>query len=233
MFEQAVDVPGARPGPRRVSMGTGYVERDCLEIFEENQRDHAALLPTAFDDAPQSLRHLRLHNGTIWRWNRPLIGFDADGGAHLRIEQRVLPAGPTIVDMIANTALYLGLVRHLVGLGGDGSGGLAFADATANFYAAARDGLAAELAWPGEEGKIRADRLLLDHLAPAARVGLRAFGLAREWRLDRIEARVRAGRTGAAWQRVALLARGGDAFALMAAYCERQRTGAPAHEWET
>jgi len=89
-------------------MGTGYLERSCLEIFEENLRDHPPLLPISFEDAPESLHHLRLHNGTIWRWNRPLVGFDADGAPHLRIEQRILPAGPTIADMMANTALYLG-----------------------------------------------------------------------------------------------------------------------------
>ena len=109
LFEQAVDMPGVHVGPRRVSMGSNYLERSCLEIFEENLRDHPPLLPISFDDAPEALHHLRLHNGTIWRWNRPLVGFDADGSPHLRIEQRILPAGPTIADMMANTALYLGL----------------------------------------------------------------------------------------------------------------------------
>jgi len=233
LFEQAVDLPGVHVGPSRVSLGSNYLERSCLEIFEENLRDHPPLLPISFDDAPEALHHLRLHNGTIWRWNRPLVGFDADGAPHLRIEHRILPAGPTIADMMANTALYLGLIRHLVDLGGNGAGGLAFADAVTNFYAAAREGLAAELIWPGE-GKITAERLLTERLLPAARSALPRFGLDRsqDRRLDVIEARTRSGRTGAAWQREAFAAHGGDVLPLMADYCERQRTGAPAHEWD-
>ncbi|MGA8172524.1 MAG: hypothetical protein WB816_17070 [Methylocystis sp.] len=233
LFEQAVDLPGAHVGPRRVSMGTGYLERSCLEIFEENLREHSALLPIAFDETPEALHHLRLHNGTIWRWNRPLVGFDADGAPHLRIEHRILPAGPTIADMMANTAMYLGLVRHLVELGGDGAGGLAFADAVTNFYAAAREGLDAELVWPGE-GKIVARRLLSERLLPAARSALPRFRLDPDqdrW-LDVVEARVCSRRTGAAWQREAFAAHGGDTHRLMADYCERQRAGAPIHEWD-
>jgi gamma-glutamyl:cysteine ligase YbdK (ATP-grasp superfamily) len=228
LFEQAVNVPGAA----RVGMGSGYVAASCLELFEENARDYAALLPMSFDDPPEALRHLRLHNGTIWRWNRPLIGFERDGAPHLRIEHRILPAGPTIADMIANTALYLGLARRLAVAGGDGAGGLAYADALKNFYAAARHGLDAELVWPGE-GAIPADKLLLEKLIPQAREGLADLGVddASGW-LDVMEARVRSRQTGAAWQRRALEARGGNVYELMAAYCERQRGGAPAHQWE-
>jgi gamma-glutamyl:cysteine ligase YbdK (ATP-grasp superfamily) len=226
LFEQAVDLPG----PSRVSMGSGYVAQSCRELFDENLRDHPVLLPIAFNEPPEALRHLRLHNGTIWRWNRPLVGFDKNGAPHLRIEQRVLPAGPTIADMIANTALYLGLTRHLAEGSGDGAGGVAFPDAVSNFYAAARDGLDAELVWPNE-GRMKAESLLLERLLPAARAGLKAFGLDEDWRLDLIEARLRAKRTGAAWQRAALAALGSDPHRLMAAYCERQRAGAPVHEW--
>jgi gamma-glutamyl:cysteine ligase YbdK (ATP-grasp superfamily) len=228
LFEQAVNFPGLP----RVGMGSGYVLRDWRELFDENLREHPVLLPIAFDEPPEALRHLRLHNGTIWRWSRPLVGFDAAGVPHLRIEQRVLPAGPSIGDMIANTALYLGLLRHLADRDNGGAAGLSFADAVSNFYAAARDGLDAELLWPGE-GLIKAERLLLELLLPAARAGLADFGLGpQDWRLDLVEARVRARRTGAAWQRAALAAHDGDPHRLMAAYCERQRGGAPVHEWE-
>src|SRR5262245_13090632 len=100
------------------------------------------------DDPPAALRHLRLHNGTIWRWNRPLIGFDQDSTPHLRIEHRVLPAGPTICDMIANEALYLGLARYVALSGDDGTSDLSFADALHNFYEAVRYGLDATIVWP-------------------------------------------------------------------------------------
>jgi hypothetical protein len=102
LFEQAIDVPVASSASRRVTMGSGYLTASCFEVFEQNRREYPVLLPMSYNDPPAALRHLRLHNGTIWRWNRPLIGFDKDGGPHLRIEHRVLPAGPTICDMIAN-----------------------------------------------------------------------------------------------------------------------------------
>jgi gamma-glutamyl:cysteine ligase YbdK (ATP-grasp superfamily) len=231
LFEKAVDVPGARGECRRVSMGEGYVERCCLEIFEENARDYHVLLPMAFDDPPETLRHLRLHNGTIWRWNRPLIGFEDDGAPHLRIEHRTLPAGPTIRDMIANTALYIGLA-HSLALNDDvGAGGLSYAQACENFYAAARHGLDATLLWPGL-GAVGAQRLLLDHLLPQARAGLAGLGVEQGDWLDVIEARLNARMTGSRWQREAFEARGRNVYELMAAYCERQRSGAPVHEWE-
>ncbi len=227
LFEQAVVVPG----PARVSLGAGYAQGSCLELFEENLRDFSALLPIAFEDPPEKLRHLRLHNGVIWRWNRPLIGFDDGGQPHFRIEHRILPAGPSLVDMIANAALYLGLVRYLALGSSGGDGGLPFDAARANFYAAARDGLAARLRWPGF-GEIEARRLLCDVLLPAARQGLSDFGLDAQRFLDIVEARIHSGQTGAAWQRAAFETHGRSRFELMAAYCERQRSGAPAHEWE-
>jgi len=228
LFEQAVDAPG----PARVSMGSGYVAQSLLEVFDENARDYDALLPMIFDDAPAELRHLRLHNGVIWRWNRPLVGFDAAGAPHLRIEHRILPAGPGFVDMIANAAFYVGLARALAFSGGDGSGGVAFTQANRNFYSAARDGLDARLTWPGV-GEIEAGRLLQTRLIPAAREGLADLGVSdSRGYMDVISQRVRSGQTGARWQRAALAARGGDFHALMAAYCERQRSGAPVHEWE-
>ncbi len=228
LFEQAVDAPG----PARVSMGSGYAQQSLLEVFEENLRDYDALLPIAFDDGPEALRHLRLHNGVIWRWNRPLIGFDADGAPHLRVEHRILPAGPTFVDMMANAALYLGLARALAVRGEAGTGGLSFDAARRNFYTAARHGLDAVLAWPGD-GEIGADRLLLERLIPLARQGLADLGVADpRGYLDVIEARVRTGQTGAVWQRKALAACDGDIYAMLAAYCEGQRSGAPVHEWD-
>ncbi len=134
--------------------------------------------------------------------------------------------------MVANAALYLGLARALALAGGNGAAGLSFAQASQNFYAAAKDGLDAALTWPGI-GEIRADRLLLERLLPAAREGLADLGVV-DLRgfLDIITARVRARQTGSVWQRKALATYGGDLYALMAAYCEGQRSGAPVHEWD-
>ena len=117
LFEQAVEVggfAGASRGPvRRVSFGTGYAKESLLECFVENEEHFPVLLPIQFDQPDREMRHLRLHNGTIWRWNRPLIGYDDDGTPHLRIEHRVLPAGPTVIDGIANAAFFFGLVHAL------------------------------------------------------------------------------------------------------------------------
>ena len=233
LFEQAVDVPCARSDRSRVTFGAAYLKSSLQDIFRENLHEYPVLLPIAYDDPAEQLRHLRLHNGTIWRWNRPLIGFDPDGTPHLRIEHRILPSGPSIRDMIANTAFYLGVIHSLVAMGGDGAGGLSHDDAKRNFYSAARNGLEATLHWPGV-GTITAEQLILDHLLEVARRGLDKFGIDQRpdsW-LDIIEARVRSKQTGAKWQRSAFEARGGNIFELMAAYCERQRSGAPVHEWE-
>jgi gamma-glutamyl:cysteine ligase YbdK (ATP-grasp superfamily) len=233
LFEQAVAVSGASKATRRVSMGSGYLIRSCFEVFEENRCEYPILLPMSYDDLPAALRHLRLHNGTIWRWNRPLIGFDPDGTPHLRIEHRVLPAGPTICDMIANAALYIGLARYVALSGDDGTSGLSFVDALHNFYEAARYGLDATIVWPSL-GAMTADMLLLEQLIPKARKGLTDLGVdeSESRFLDIVEARVHSRQTGACWQRKAFEAYGHDVYKLMAAYCERQRSGAPVHEWD-
>ena len=96
-----------------MTFGRGYAEYSLMECFRENLRDHPVLLPEVLEDERSQVHHLRLHNGTIWRWNRPLIGFCEDGTPHLRIEHRSVPAGPSIVDSIANAALYYGLVFDL------------------------------------------------------------------------------------------------------------------------
>ena len=167
LFEQAIEVGGfgaAARGPlRRVSFGSGYARRRLSEVFEENLHHFPALLPILFDEPPERFAHLRLHNGTIWRWNRPLIGFDADGTPHFRIEHRVLPAGPTVVDMIANATLYYGLAEAL-----SHESLLPFPQARDNFYLAAMHGLGARITWLGNR-RWQMKRLLLDEVIPLAR----------------------------------------------------------------
>ena len=103
LFEQAVSVGGSFFS-ERVTFGLHYVRDSVLECFQGNLIRFPPLLPQIMDEPPERLAHLRLHNGTIWRWNRPLIGFDDSGAPHLRIEHRVVPAGPTVSDSIANAA---------------------------------------------------------------------------------------------------------------------------------
>ncbi|WEK47041.1 MAG: hypothetical protein P0Y56_01780 [Candidatus Andeanibacterium colombiense] len=112
IFEQAIEQAGDDAALHRVTFGTGYAGEDPTAIFAENLANYPALLPIAGENEDE-FPCLRLHNGTIWRWNRPLVGFDDDGTPHLRIEQRVMPAGPSVIDMIANAAFYYGTVFML------------------------------------------------------------------------------------------------------------------------
>lgn len=235
LFEQSVAVheAGAAPAWRRVSFGSGYLTSGMSELFDENQARFPVLLPMLSSDPAGRLAHLRLHNGTIWRWNRPLIGFDHDGTPHLRIEHRALPAGPSIVDMIANAAFFTGVAAALHAREPPPEQELRFEQARANFYAAARDGLDATIDWMGTPA-VDVRRLILEELLALASDGLGALGVdggdtARC--LGIIEQRVRRRRTGAAWQCAYVERYGRDPSALTAAYLEHQRSGAPVHAW--
>ncbi|CDH47415.1 MAG: glutamate--cysteine ligase [Candidatus Competibacteraceae bacterium] len=239
LFEQGVALinraHGDDPGYQRVTFGSGYVRESLLELFAENRMRYPPLLPVDLSAEPADrLPHLRLHNGTIWRWNRPLLGFEADGTPHLRIEHRVMPAGPSIADTIANAALYYGLVHALARVMPPASAALDFAQVRANFYAAARDGLQAEVVWL-KDRRLPLRQLLLEELLPLARRGLRDLELdaadVTEY-LDIIAARTESGRTGANWQQRFLASHGHDLAALTLAYMEQQRSGWPVHEWE-
>ncbi|ROR34675.1 glutamate--cysteine ligase [Inmirania thermothiophila] len=232
LFEQAVAVGG--PGsPDRVTLGAGYLEGGLEGLFQENLR-YPVLLPILFDAPPERFAHLRLHNGTIWRWNRPLVGFDADGRLRLRVEHRVVPAGPTVADAVANAALFFGLAHRLAALGPELARRLPFAAARANLYAAARHGLAARLRWlDGREREARA--LWLEELLPLAHEGLARLGLDgadAAAHLAVVEARLQRRRTGADWQRAWVARHGADMVRLTEAYLARQDGGAPVCEWE-
>jgi len=232
LFEQAFSVGG--PFFReRATFGLHYVEDSVLECFRTNLDRFPVLLPQVVDEPPERLAHLRLHNGTIWRWNRPLIGFDAAGTPHLRIEHRVMPAGPTIADAIANAALYFGTVQSFAGEMAHPRQRLPFNIAKGNFYQAARDGLDAEVEWfDRRPSPLR--RVLADDLLPRASRGLTALGIAaaetERW-LGIIAGRLRTGQTGSAWQRAWIARHGRDLTALTAAYLENQESGLPVHQW--
>src|SRR5262249_43817315 len=136
LFEQAVDVGGGRFS--RVTFGSGYAERSLEECFVENREHYPVMLPLTMEDVSDHLAHVRLHNGTIWRWNRALIGFDEPGQPHLRIEQRVPAAGPTTVDMAANMAFYFGLAEALATAPVPPEERMLFSTTRTNFYLAAR-----------------------------------------------------------------------------------------------
>jgi gamma-glutamyl:cysteine ligase YbdK (ATP-grasp superfamily) len=234
LFEQAVDT-GERYPPR-VSFGHDYLHASMLEIFERNQRDHPILLPALLDTPPHRFGHVRFHNGTLWRWNRPLIGFDHDGQAHLRIEHRVVPAGPTIRDCIANAAFYYGLIYGLRTWPKPVESLLPFNKARDNFYTAARYGLNARILWVDEKGEQERPvrELILQDLVPLARVGLETRNIP-DGEIDEylgiIADRVENSQNGAAWQRRWVGLNGPDLHGLTRAYLEHQESGAPVHSW--
>ncbi|AQA02733.1 glutamate--cysteine ligase [Mycobacterium sp. MS1601] len=252
LFAQATDTrpdelktQGVRP---RVWFGERWIT-SIFDLFEENVRYFPSLLPELSDEDPvaelaagrtPTLSELRLHNGTVYRWNRPVYDV-VNGRPHLRVENRVLPAGPTVVDMLANSAFYYGLLRTLSEEERPIWTKLSFAAAEANFQSAAREGMDARLYWPGV-GQVTPDELVLRRLLPMAHEGLRRWGVATEVRerfLGVIEGRAKTGQTGATWQVAtvrALQERGltrPQALAeMLRLYCQRMHSNEPVHTWD-
>lgn len=238
VFEQAVEAGGyggASQGPvKRVSFGTGYARESLMECFTENLEHFPVLLPIIFDQPAETLSHLRLHNGTLWRWNRPLIGFNEQNQPHLRIEQRVLPAGPTVVDSIANAALFFGLAIALIHADQPPEQLISFSNARDNFYLAARHGLSANLTWL-DGNKHPAHALLLETILPLARSGLSKLMLDESdinLYLGIIEQRINNKQTGSSWQRAFIEKHGTDWQQLTACYLQLQNSGDPVHRWD-
>src|SRR5579885_733359 len=237
----------ARQFPTRVGFGEAWVQNSVLELFREDIARFRVILTTEQDEDPlevlkqggtPQLRALRLHNGTVWWWNRPCYGI-SEGRAHLRIENRVLPAGPTPLDEMANAAFFIGLMSSLRKESGDIERRMSFDDAKANFFAAARNGLNARFTWVDGES-VGAPRLILERLLPLARAGLKRASVDSsdaERYLGVIEERVRSGRTGAQWTLQSLAAMDGRGtgemrcHALARAMHERQQSGEPVHRW--
>lgn len=236
LFEQAIHVDSFRTlqgrHVGRVGFGAGYVRESLLELFLENLDGHAPLLPVTEEAARERLRHLKLQNGTVWRWNRPIVCADS-GTPHIRLENRITPAGPTPIDMAANAAFLIGLVLHLADLEEAPEAVLDFEAARANFYAAAQHGLGARMTWLDGD-RVLAQSLIRNQLAEAAetalvRAGVAAFDARRV--MDVIRERATNGMTGSAWQRAWVNTNGRDFQALMEAYVKLQDSGRPVHTW--
>jgi gamma-glutamyl:cysteine ligase YbdK (ATP-grasp superfamily) len=251
LFEQATDTrpdelkeQGVRP---RVWFGERWIT-SVFDLFEENLRYFPALLPICEEEDPVAvlesgripqLAEMCLHNGTIYRWNRPVYAV-VDGIPHLRVENRVLPAGPTIADVIANAAFYYGLVRVLAEAQRPIWTQMSFTAAEENLHEAARAGLDAHVYWPGV-GEVPVTELVLRHLLPMAREGLSRWGVsqpAADRFLSVIEQRCLTGQNGATWQIAAVkrLEEGGldrqEALRQMTlAYIDHMHTNEPAHTW--
>ncbi len=236
LFEQAVNVdPLAHSlGVGRVSFGTGYAEESLFEIFQENLDHYPVMLPICQPEPRAQLSNLMLHNGTIWRWNRPLVGFDAAGRPGLRIEHRVASAGPTPLDVVANSVFFVGLVMGMVQNPERAVSTLPFSVAKENFYLAARHGMAGTVRWEGGR-RVAVRELLQQELLPLAVAGFEGLGLERgEWApwLEIIEGRIDKGQNGALWQREWVAHNGREMAGLLEAYLQEQHSGNPVHQWE-
>jgi hypothetical protein len=235
---------------RRAGFGSGWVDHGPLELFERAVREHQPLLPVlgsedplwvVRDGAVPLLHELRLHQGTVWDWNRAV--YDPAAGGHLRIELRALPPGPTVQDALANAAFLVGLALALAPAADRWTQMVPFGGVRQGFYLAARDGLAAELCWPQRPGgpaRAVPAAQLARRLLPVAHGGLVQAGVAEGEAgrlLEAVAARVGTGQTGAVWQRRGLLAlrrQCGPQRApevLLARYLELAGTGRPVHRW--
>jgi gamma-glutamyl:cysteine ligase YbdK (ATP-grasp superfamily) len=252
LFEQSTDTraeelktQGVRP---RVWFGERWIT-SIFDLFEENSRFFPALLPISSDEDPVAvldaggvprLDELRLHNGTVYRWNRPVYDI-SDGSPHLRVENRVLPAGPTVVDTMANAAFFAGLVRALANQDRPLWTQMSFQAANENFVAGIRGGIDAEVYWP-EIGQVRVVELVVRKLLPLAAEGLRLWEVdeAEIGRLlDIIERRCLRAANGATWQMAEVARREAtgesreDALrGMLAAYVDFMHTNEPVHTWE-
>jgi hypothetical protein len=257
LFEQAIEtrseelaLQGVRP---RVWFGEKWLDdgEGLWDLFEENTRYFPALLPLCDDEDPAAmvaagdapaLSELALHNGTIYRWNRPVYGV-VRGRPHMRIENRVLPAGPSVPDCVANAAFFYGLLHGLVSCPRPHAWEqLSFATAADNFYTAARDGLGARIYWPGAGAEVPVSELILRHLLPLARDGLGEWGVDAgdiDYYLGIITERVLSGMTGAGWQIATWrklvdgdgLDRADAARELVRIYQQRSYGSTPVHTW--
>jgi hypothetical protein len=238
LFEQAVETggyDGASGGPlHRVSFGSGYMRQSVLECFEENLAHFPVLLPVNLDTDTEQFAHLRLHNGTIWRWNRPLIGFDPDGTPHVRIEHRTPASGPTPVDAIANAAFYFGLAQNLCELTMNHGLPLTFSAAKDNFYHAARYGLDSTLVW-FDGTRHRFEHLFRTEFLPRAAKGLQSFGVNAsdiDNYLGIIRQRLAHKQNGCGWQRGYAREHHRDFTAMTRTYLKNQNSGKPVGEWQ-
>ena len=252
LFLQATDTrspelrnQGVRP---RVFFGERWIT-SIFDLFEENVRYFPALLPESTDEDPVAtldageaprLQELRLHNGTVYRWNRPVYDV-VRGRPHLRVENRVLPAGPTVVDVLANAAFYYGAARMLAVEERPVWSKMTFATAAQNFEAGARDGVEAVFYWPAF-GEITWDELTLRHLLPLAAEGLGRWGVSTavsDRYLGIIESRCKSRRNGASWQSDTVAAferrgldRGKALHEMLRLYMAGMHANEPVHTWE-
>ena len=216
LFKQSIDCrpkDSLHPVPARVNFGNNWIREGAFELFAEAALLYRPILPDCSDEDSVAiaqnggtplLHELRLHQGSIWLWNRPV--YDPSNGGHLRIELRSFPAGPTIIDMLANAALAIGLAKLIQPTIRELLPAIPFAYCTANFYRAAQKGMSAELFWPSmkqSQPEYYAVPKILEKMIPQVPEKLGDMGFIEEDFLPLlkvIEERLHTRQTGAQWQ---------------------------------
>ncbi len=252
LFQQSIDIRKSSKVMRdripRVFFGTGWVRNSILELFQEDIARHEIIFSSDLEEDSMrvleeggipKLKSLLLHNGSIYKWNRPVYGI-TDGKPHLRIENRLFPSGPTVVDEMANTAFWLGLMKGMPDNFRNIDKKMDFDDAKTNFIKAARMGLGAQFRWLNHSKMIPSDELIVKELIPIAREGLKKAKIDKKditRYLDIIQQRVETQRTGSQWvvdtfsrykKEVAV----DEALvATTAGIYHRQKEGKPVHTW--
>ena len=252
LFQQALDTRTTayhmRERSPRVIFGTGWMENSIIEIYKEDIARFRVLLSAdveedslmkIYEKKVPKLRALQVHNSTVYRWNRICYGVSPNGKPHLRIENRVLPAGPTVADEMANAALWLGAVTGMAEVIDDIRDHISWEDARDNFSKAARVGIDSAFSW-FNDGKIGACELVLKELIPIARQGLESRQVASE-DIDRylgiIEERAKRHMNGARWQLRAYTnlikeVNQDEALCVLTASMNKnQHREVPGHEW--
>ena len=252
LFQHATDtrspIHQLRRQPPRVNFGNRWMEGSVIDFLRNDAVRYRVLLTQAVEQNSMAefaagripeLRAWRLHNSTIWRWNRACYGV-TDGKPGLRIEARYLPAGPSVADEIANSAFLLGLLVAAPAELGDVTKRMSFDAAKHNFYNTARYGLDSQISWL--DGKCRpAAKLILEELLPLARAGLEKAGIDDgdiERTLGIIQDRVGERKTGAGWMLASLAQMDPRAKqnvrmrSLTAAMKTNQESGQPLHQWK-
>ena len=252
MFQQALDTRTTHDHMRerspRVNFGDDWLKDSILEIYKEDVARFRVLISgdikeNSIDEIGKGkvpkLRALQVHNSTVYRWNRPCYGISPNGQPHLRIENRVLPSGPTVIDEVANAAFWIGLMVGMADKYKDITKEISFVDVRDNFGKAARYGIDSAFTWFGDRKVTACD--LVKELIPIARQGLMSRKVAKadiDKYLNIIAARAKKHMNGARWQLRAytkLLNEAGRDEALTtltASIVKNQKKNIPVHLWK-
>ncbi len=234
LFEQSVNgIHNDRA--KRAFFGRGYIDKSFTEYFVNNTAEFNTLIPVWKNTPVDAFEHLKLHNGTIWTWSRPVIGNNSDGTHHFRVEQRCAAAGPTVHDGIANMAFTLGLMKYYLNQDQKIEDLVSFEQAQSNFYTAAKNGLSSNIIWKNNK-TVNLQELMINELIPNSKKGLESIGISNtdisKYIDNTITPRVANNLTGAQWQKKSVKRNKGCFNTMIQDYLRQQKLDLPVHSWE-